>query len=90
VLTQPSSVTQTCTLTAPTGTIAGAGVTLALACVTNRYTVGGTVAGLTGSGLVLQNNFGDDRGVAASGAFTFGTSVASGGAYAVTVITQPS
>ena len=31
------------------------------------YTVGGTVTGLRGSNLVLQNNGGDDIGVAADG-----------------------
>ena len=54
------------------------------------YTVGGTITGLTASGLVLQNNAGDDLTVA-SGAtsFTFVTKIATGAAYAVTVKTQP-
>ncbi len=54
------------------------------------YTIGGTVSGLTGSGLVLQDNGGNNLSVTASGSFTFTTAVASGGAYAVTVLTQPS
>jgi N-acetylneuraminic acid mutarotase len=54
------------------------------------YTIGGTVSGLTGSGLVLQDNGGNNISVTASGSFTFTTAVASGGAYAVTVLTQPS
>ncbi|WP_152564863.1 NHL repeat-containing protein [Cupriavidus metallidurans] len=54
------------------------------------YAVGGTTNGLTGTGLVLQNNGGDDIAVAANGAFAFATPVASGAAYAVTVKTQPS
>jgi hypothetical protein len=53
------------------------------------YTVGGTVSGLTGSGLVLRNNGGDALPVSASGMFTFATKVANGAAYAVTVSTQP-
>ena len=53
------------------------------------YTVGGTVSGLTGSGLVLRNNGGDDLPASASGLFTFATKVANGAAYAVTVRTQP-
>jgi len=53
------------------------------------YTIGGTVTGLTGSGLVLQDNAGDDLAVAASGAFTFGTRLASGASYQVSVRTQP-
>ena len=52
------------------------------------HTVGGTVTGLSGSGLVLQNNGGDDLTIGANGPFTFATPLASG-AYAVTVKTQP-
>ncbi len=53
-------------------------------------TIGGTVTGLSGAGLVLQNNGGDDLPINADGAFTFATSVAQGNAYNVTVQTQPS
>ena len=53
------------------------------------YTVGGSVTGLTGTGLVLQNNGGDNRAVTANGAFTFATSVGAGSPYNVTVFTQP-
>ena len=55
------------------------------------YTVGGSISGLTGTGLVLQDNGGDNLSVAANAtSFTFGTPVSSGQAYAVTVATQPS
>ena len=53
------------------------------------YTVGGSVTGLTGTGLVLQNNGGDNLAVAANGAFIFTTSVGAGSPYSVTVFTQP-
>ncbi len=54
------------------------------------YTIGGSVSGLTGSGLILQNNSGDDLTVSApTTSFTFATSVIDGGSYAVTVLTQP-
>ncbi|ODU19219.1 MAG: hypothetical protein ABS94_01750 [Variovorax sp. SCN 67-85] len=56
---------------------------------TPHHSVSGTVSGLLGTGLVLQNNAGDDLVVAADGSFTFPTSVAKGGAYAVTVKAQP-
>ena len=44
------------------------------------YTIGGVVSGLTGSGLVLQDNGGNNLSVTANGNFTFTTAVASGGA----------
>src|ERR1035438_3387884 len=56
---------------------------------TGPFTIGGTVTGLSGTGLVLQDNGGDNLTVAKSGAFTFLTSIANGGAYLVTVSTQP-
>jgi len=53
------------------------------------YTVGGTVSGLAGSGLVLQNNGGDDRSLTANGAFSFPTPLSDAAAYTITVKTQP-
>src|ERR1700737_4859178 len=53
------------------------------------YTVGGMVTGLTGSGLVLRDNGGDNLSISAAGTFTFATTVPSGGAYSVTAFTQP-
>lgn len=52
------------------------------------FTVGGTVAGLTGTGLVLTNGGGSPLTVAANGAFTF-PAQASGSTYSVMVQTQP-
>ncbi len=54
------------------------------------YTVGGSVTGLTGTGLVLQNNGGDNLAVAADGPFTFATAIADNAPYSVSVQTQPS
>ena len=54
------------------------------------YTVGGTVSGLTGSGLVLQDSAGGTFSVSGNGSFAFATALASGDSYAVTVMTQPS
>ena len=54
------------------------------------YTIGGSVTGLTGSGLVLQVNGGSDLEVSAPGAFTFGIALGAGTAYSVTVKTEPS
>src|SRR5882724_9916011 len=54
------------------------------------YTVGGTLSGLAGTGLVLQNNGGNDLALSANGTFSFTTSVASGAPYSVSIKTQPS
>jgi 6-phosphogluconolactonase len=53
------------------------------------YTVGGSVSGLVGSGLMLQNNGGDDLAMAANGSFVFSAAVTSGSPYAITIKTQP-
>ncbi len=53
------------------------------------YAVKVTVTGLDGSGLVLQNNGGDDLSVSADGTATFSNRLASGALYAVTVKSQP-
>ena len=55
-----------------------------------NVSVGGSVTGLEGSGLVLQNNGADDEPIAADGDFTFDTPVTVGSGYSVTVKTQPS
>jgi 6-phosphogluconolactonase len=57
---------------------------------TVTYTLGGTISGLTGSGLVLGNNGADDLAVTANGAFKFAIPVPNDTAYSVTVLTQPS
>ena len=54
------------------------------------YTIGGSVSGLIGSGLVLQQNGGDDLAIAADGSFTFSSAVNDGSIYIVTVLVQPS
>lgn len=91
VLTQPSSPTQVCSVTGDAGTVGGANVSsVVVTCVTSTFAIGGTVTGLAGSGLVLQDNAGDDLAIAADGEFTFAAPVASGETYAVTVLAQPS
>jgi len=53
------------------------------------YTVGGTVTGLSGTGLVLNSDFGGDLAVSASGSFTFSTPLRDGSAFNVGVKIQP-
>ena len=53
-----------------------------------RYTIGGSVSGLSGT-LVLRNNGGDDLTIENNSDFTFATSLANGAAYSVTVKSRP-
>lgn len=55
-----------------------------------NFSVGGSVSGLPGSGLVLQLNGATDLPVSANGNFQFPKPLAKGSAYAVTVKTSPS
>jgi hypothetical protein len=55
-----------------------------------QYTIGGTVLGLVGSGLVLEDHGGAGLAVTAPGAFTFAEALGQGAAYSVTVAVQPS
>jgi len=89
VLTQPSNPTQTCVVTNASGTAAANVTNVTITC-SSGFPIGGTVSGLDGAGLVLQDNGGDDLTVVGTGSvkFTFATLVT--GAYAVTVKTQPS
>ncbi|GAG10473.1 unnamed protein product, partial [marine sediment metagenome] len=58
---------------------------------TAKYSVGGTLNGLVGSGLVLNLNSGvQTLPIVANGKFAFPTALADGSAYAVSVNTQPS
>ncbi len=53
------------------------------------YTIGGTVTGLNGSGLVLQNNLGGNLNITGNGNFVFTGTQVKGTDYAVTVLTNP-
>jgi len=90
VKTPPTN--QVCVVANGTGTIGTSAVTdVAVSCTTNTagtHAVGGTIAGLVGSGLTLQNNGGEDLPIS-SGAFLF-PGLAPGAAYAITIKSQPS
>jgi len=88
VSTQPEI--QVCTVNNGTGTISGANITdVRVVCVTNTYSIGGTVSGLGGT-VVLQNNAADDNTITSNGDFTFSTEIDDRSEYVVTVKTQPS
>jgi N-acetylneuraminic acid mutarotase len=90
--TQPPG--QSCVVNDGSGTVGNANVTsVTVSCAdipVDKFTIGGTIAGL-GSALsvTLQNNGADDLTRSANGDFTFATTLSSGAAYAVTVQTQP-
>ena len=88
VSTQPSG--QTCTVANSSGT-ADANVTnVQVTCAAIvTYTIGGTVSGLSGAGLVLQDNGGDNLAIGGNGSFTFATPIDSGETYSVTVYIPP-
>ena len=90
VQTQPTGLT--CT---PGGNSSGAmpasTVTVTVTCSANTYTLGGSISGLTATGLVLANGGGNTVSPA-SGAttFTLPNGVAFGSTYTVSASTQPS
>lgn len=86
----PTSPWQTCAVSNASGVVTTAPVmNVMVTCTTNTYPVGGTVSGLTGNAVVLQNNGGDALSVTQDGAFVFATPVESGATYAVTIFANP-
>ena len=87
VLSQPSG--QICSISSGSGIVSGNTVAnVAIFCSSLKYSVGGTISGLSGS-VILQNNSGDNLTLTANGSYTFVTPVAYGSPYTVTVLTQP-
>jgi hypothetical protein len=90
IKSQPEMPGQDCILSNENGILTGANVTdITVHCTTHQYTVGGTVAGLNGSGLKLKNNGGDEITVASNGSFQFPTAIDDGSNYSVTISSQP-
>jgi hypothetical protein len=88
VNTQPPG--RACSVSKGTGTMPAANVnTVVVNCTDQPFSLGGSIAGLTTSGLVLANGT-DTLAVAANAtSFTMPKAVLYGAAYAVTVKTQP-
>lgn len=87
---QPSGPVQTCTATNGSGTATSNVTGIQIACVTVTFAIGGTVSGLSGTGLILQDNGGNNLPIATNGSFTFNAPLDSGANYSVSVATQPS
>jgi hypothetical protein len=94
VLAQPRTPAQTCSVAATgSGTIALADVTgVAVTCVDDTFTVGGTISGLVGTvdlALTIDGVTQPTHAVAAAGAFAFPSNLTEGAAWGVTVAAQP-
>jgi hypothetical protein len=91
VVGSPLFPAETCRVSMGTGTVTSANIINVLVnCNPNIYNVGGTVVGLTGTGLVVTDNASDNRSITANGTFMFTSPVTSGSPFAVTISTQPS
>lgn len=55
----------------------------------STFTISATVSGLSGSGLVLQNNGTDNLAVSADGSFSFATAMNPNDKYVITALSQP-
>jgi alpha-tubulin suppressor-like RCC1 family protein len=91
VAQQPTNPDQTCAVSNGAGMVGGGAVTsLSVFCTTNPYSIGGTITGLSGSGLLLSTpGLATLSVLPGATTFTFSGRVAVGAAYAVTVDQQP-
>jgi hypothetical protein len=89
VAVPPATPPQTCTVAGGSGTATATVTTVVVTCTTGTEAIGVTVAGLTGTGLVLQNG---TEFLTITGTTTtsqFKTAIPFGQTYNVTVSTQP-
>lgn len=90
VLTQPEQPNQNCTIAQASGTVAGADVDdIVVTCATLSYPIGGTVQGLSGSGLTLLLNESMALPVTQDGEFAFPLPLADGSHYDIGIASQP-
>ncbi|MCK5689759.1 hypothetical protein KAI87_10845 [Myxococcota bacterium] len=89
VLSMPVELSQACVVENGRGVVNGRGISdVEISCTTRSFSVGGTVSGLVGSGLVLQNNGGDDLSIDQDGVFTFSAALLDNSAFSVTILTE--
>jgi hypothetical protein len=89
VQTQPTGLS--CAVAGGTGTIASANITsVAVTCAAGSYTIGGSISGLTATGLLLLDNEGDATNIPANATqFSMQTKLAAGAKYSISVGSQP-
>ncbi|WP_300754441.1 hypothetical protein [Janthinobacterium sp.] len=79
-----------CTVINGSGKASAYSVGLAsISCLTNQYTLGGTITGLTADGLVLNIGSNTSSPLAGSTTFVFGGTVGDGAPYNVNVLQNP-
>ena len=90
IASQPTNPNQFCSVTNASGTVNNVDVNdIVVNCITNTYTIGGTVTGYAGDGLLLVNNKGNALTISANGSFTFSTELDDANTYNVFAATQP-
>ena len=98
VATQPATPSETCQVESQSQPNAQSVIPISVTCSPNIYSVGVSVTGLAGSGLILANvpqsletlpPPASSLPVSANGSLTFSTLLASGAGYQVTVSVQP-
>ncbi len=91
IAAQPQTPAQACVVVNGSGTMGGADVgNVVVNCgATDTRSIGGSVSGLAGGGLVLQLNGGGDLAISANGGYAFPLRLLDGASYIVTVKTQP-
>jgi 6-phosphogluconolactonase (cycloisomerase 2 family) len=91
IKTRPAQPTQDCVVANGSGNVSGANIAnVSISCTTSSFKIGGTVSGLSGTGLQIRNADGTTLTLAANGSFSFPNAVVSGNAYHTALIAQPS
>ena len=80
----------TCSVNSGTGVISGANINNVAVNCGSTYTVGGSISGLTASGLILKLNGGANKIIPTNATgYVFSTGLTSGTAYSVSIQSQP-
>lgn len=93
VASQPSSPNQQCSVSHGSGTINESNITnIAVECNSSaaQYSIGGTVSGLSGSGLSIALNSEESLEIYNDGSFTFSQTLTTANTYSVAITSHPS
>jgi 6-phosphogluconolactonase (cycloisomerase 2 family) len=85
----PTGPTQNCVPVPASGTVGAAAIPVAVTCTISTFTLGGTITGYSGTGLVVKDTV---SGNTTSGALTTSFSLAavnSGATYSIVILTEP-